>query len=110
MSAIDNARAALAKLDDYKRTLEGRVSADDLADALRDLIAEHERLTASATQEDREALHSALVGVVSNASNYPRAVQARLLGQNLGVFRALLVETVLAAGFRRPEHTNSGGR
>lgn len=52
-------------------------------------------------QDDREALHSALVGVVSNASNYPRAVQPRLLGQNLGVFRALLVETVLAAGFRR---------
>ncbi len=45
MTAIENARATLAKVDEYKRTLERRIRLDDVSDALRDLIVEHERVT-----------------------------------------------------------------
>lgn len=40
MTALEGARRAVDQFDQYKRTLSGRVSADDLADHLRALIAE----------------------------------------------------------------------
>ena len=56
MNAIDNARRQLGKFDEYKRTLLGRVTADDLADALRDVIAEHDRVPAEVIRALSEAL------------------------------------------------------
>lgn len=40
MSALDSARKVIARFDEYKRTLNGRIRADDLGDALRDLVDE----------------------------------------------------------------------
>ncbi len=48
--------------------------------------------------DSREALHGALVNVVSNAMSYPEAVQSRILGQDTGPFRERLVEALLASG------------
>ena len=45
MSALDNARAAIARYDSQQTDVEQYHSMKAAAEALRDLIAEHERLT-----------------------------------------------------------------
>lgn len=46
--------------------------------------------------EDREALRLAVGAVLFNASNYPQAVQARLLGQDTRPLTEKVVDAVLA--------------
>lgn len=50
---------------------------------------------------DRDALHRALVGVISNANSYPEKVQKHILGQNTMPLREKVVDAVIAAGFSR---------
>ncbi len=58
----------------------------------------------SSEREDlaREALRIVVGPVLVNASNFPPALQARMLGQNMGPLIGRTVEAVVAAGWRPP--------
>lgn len=64
MSALDNARAALSIVGRYPTYRETQISA-----ALRDLIAEYERLTAPPTDDERDVLDLEDVREVFTASD-----------------------------------------
>lgn len=92
MTALDDARAALARLDDPKhgRDWSGWDYAADLEKAIRPLIAEHEHLTTPPTDDEREALAEIL---------YPFFVRGDGLHDVVIAEQAL--DAILAAGFRR---------
>ena len=58
-------------------------------------VARDERTVA--TGNDREALHGVLVNVLSNVSNFPERAQSRLLGQDMGPLRGMVVDAVLTS-------------
>ena len=67
---------------------------------------EHEALIqeAARTVRDYADLDRAIGEVLFNVNNYPKAVQARMLGENTRPLTEKLVDAVLAAGYRkRPE-------
>lgn len=47
--------------------------------------------------DDREALNGVLVNVLSNVSNFPERAQSRLLGQDMGPLRGMVVDAVLTS-------------
>lgn len=98
MTAIDEARAALAAYDAYsgplERTSDWNAAAHVATAALRNLVDPDDHT-------EREALRIAVGRVLFNASNFPERVQARLLGQDMAPLNEKLTVAVLAAGFRR---------
>lgn len=52
---------------------------------------------------NREALEGALVGVISNASNYPEPAQPHILGRDSSKLRTKVVDAVLALAAAAPE-------
>lgn len=56
----------------------------------------------SISPADVEAVRVAVGGVLFNVSNFPEAVQTRLLGQDLAPLRGRITAAILTAGLRLP--------
>lgn len=69
---------------------------------MSDSISDAERVVG-----DYQALDRAIGAVLFNASNFPAAVQSRILGQNMRPLTEKLVDAVQAAGFRRDVEVES---
>jgi hypothetical protein len=91
MTAIEDARAALAHWDDVYDLTKPEVVGQRLANALGALIAEHEHLTAPPTDDEREALADVWAVEHGGSGQPDRHVRVGYP----------LADAVLAAGFRR---------
>jgi len=93
MTAIEDARAALARLDDPKHGSDwsGWDYAADLETAIRPLIAEHERLTTPPADDEMEPLTGVIRDSIDRWGDlFPTPEVARYVADD-----------VEAAGFRR---------
>lgn len=92
-----------AQVKDFKCEQVFRISElQELVEAQARIAELEAKLAARQPSEnDYEALRIAVGRVVRDVMNFPQAVQARLLGQDMSPLRDALVDSVVEAGFSR---------